>query len=195
MIAIIYSYKINESLAKVNEAVRIKQFLSYQHHDWMNDVQVILGYLALKKTDHLRSYLEQQIQKANSDRLITQLRYAPLVIELITLPRRYLQWKMSVKVQSIAEYTLQEEKILLSIIDHVFPWLENQLQNITMDLGIKVHIKKDEKIKVTISIVEELSNRLDFILMNDLDEMRKTIRKRNGDFLYNQERNEITIKL
>ncbi len=173
----------------------MKHLLSHQRHDWMNDVQVLLGYLTLQKYDRMKSYLQEQIQKANQERLVTELRYAPLAITLITLSNRYMQWRVNVKVEDIFHYTVQEERNVLQIIEHLLPWLEKQLQNVIMDLQLNLCISKKETFTLTIHIQEESTRDPISILMNDLAKIRKTIKKWNGDLTFIQERNEIQIKI
>lgn len=191
--ATLYAYKIGIAAQKQNEAVRIKQFLSHQRHDWMNDVQILLGYLTLGKYDRMQNYLDQQVQKANDERLITQLQYAPLAVSLIMLAQRYLQWSIKIKAENIAEYTIQEEKKALAIIDYIFPWLEKQLQDIIIDLQLNIYITKKEVFTLTISIIKGSDQRPISIHMNDLSQIRKTIRKCNGDLTFDNYHNEIQV--
>ncbi|WP_127587996.1 Spo0B domain-containing protein [Paenibacillus koleovorans] len=58
--------------------------VSHMRHDWMNDIQVLHGYLRLNKHDKLLAFMDTIRQKAARDSLITKLGVTELVVYLLT---------------------------------------------------------------------------------------------------------------
>jgi hypothetical protein len=114
---IYFSHVKRTEQALVNEAERIKQILSRQRHDWMNHVQVLMGYQSMKKTERIQSYLQKLVHEATKERTISEIRYPPLAVALLTLSYRYQQWDWNVKVESKFQLPNQEdEQHLLRIV-------------------------------------------------------------------------------
>ena len=58
------------------------QTINRLRHDWMNDVQVLYGYLKLKKYDKMNDYVETIVQKMIRESLISRLGIPSLVVYL-----------------------------------------------------------------------------------------------------------------
>jgi len=58
--------------------------LNVKRHDWLNHIQVIKGYLTLKKHDRLQPYLEHIMSAIEQESKICHLGYSPLSRYLLT---------------------------------------------------------------------------------------------------------------
>jgi hypothetical protein len=113
----------------VEEAVRLKNFISRQRHDWMNHVQVLLGYLALGKTDRMKEYLEKLAGSAGQERLVAECKHAPLAVALMTLHHRDWRRNVELKVDTPLSFLkLEDEVRLCRMLGLVVPWLEETLK-------------------------------------------------------------------
>src|SRR5690606_26969277 len=54
--------------------------INHLRHDWMNDIQVLYGYLRLNKQDKCLDYMEIIKQKAAQESLISRLGVTELVV-------------------------------------------------------------------------------------------------------------------
>src|SRR4051794_29440618 len=62
------------TLLERNFSQGFKDWLSRQRHDWMNHLQVMMGYVSLKKTDQLKQYLTRLSQRMIHERNLAELR-------------------------------------------------------------------------------------------------------------------------
>lgn len=70
-----------------------------QHrHDWMNDIQVLFGYVVLKKHDNLMPYLDKIKQKMMQEMNITRLGDASLSAYILTFPINHDELKLQLEL-------------------------------------------------------------------------------------------------
>jgi stage 0 sporulation protein B (sporulation initiation phosphotransferase) len=65
------------------------QALSYQRHDFMNDIQVIFGYLRMNKYDKIMEFVENMKHKAEQDSCISRLGTPELSLYLFSFRARH----------------------------------------------------------------------------------------------------------
>ena len=70
--------------AKKAEEQRIIQLMSHYRHDWMNDLQLLFGYVSLKKYDKLSDCLDKIRCKAMKENSIAKLGIPSLVAYFIS---------------------------------------------------------------------------------------------------------------
>jgi stage 0 sporulation protein B (sporulation initiation phosphotransferase) len=74
----------------VNDEQRLcLQALSYQRHDFMNDIQVIFGYLRMNKYDKILEFVENMKHKAERDSSISRLGAPELSLYLYSFRARH----------------------------------------------------------------------------------------------------------
>jgi len=71
------------SLLKANEQEMMRA-LSHYRHDWMNDLQVLSGYISLKKYDKLAPYLEKIKDKMSEESYIAGIGITSLSLLLLS---------------------------------------------------------------------------------------------------------------
>jgi hypothetical protein len=120
-----------------------KNWLSRQRHDWMNQLQVMMGYVALQKTDQLKQYLTRLSQRMIHERNLTELRYTPFLLFLLTLSVRYPKWEWELDVPEKLQFTKeQRERQAYRLLCQFFDWLakmgtgENEGRFSKISLGI-----------------------------------------------------------
>lgn len=195
---IYFSHKKRTEQARVREADRIKQILSRQRHDWMNHVQVLMGYDALQKYERFKPYLQTLVQNANHERMISEIRYSPLAVAFLTLSHRYRQWELEVEVDTSFQLPSQkDEQNMLHIVEEIFPWLEKQLQVETTDLQLEVHLSQTEEYaNLTIEMVEEMDSPADLSSdSHEWEQVRNHIKKWGGELSSLPDRNGISIQM
>ena len=57
--------------------------LNHHRHDWMNDLQVLFGYIQLNKQDKLKAYIEKLSDKLYRESLVSKLGVPELVAYLV----------------------------------------------------------------------------------------------------------------
>ncbi|MBN6186503.1 Spo0B domain-containing protein [Aneurinibacillus sp. BA2021] len=98
------------------------EVINHQRHDWLNHIQVILGYLKLEKYEMCEEYIRRIIGEANRDTLVSRLEYPPLVAYLLSF--HALHNNMRIEVEIPVSFSLVElhdgEKIgdfILAVIE------------------------------------------------------------------------------
>jgi sensor histidine kinase regulating citrate/malate metabolism len=94
--AVIWSGAVNKQhelevaeLLKAGEQ-EMMRVLSHYRHDWMNDLQVLCGYISLKKYDKLAPYLEKIKDKMSEESYIANIGNSSLSLLLLSY-RQYSQ--------------------------------------------------------------------------------------------------------
>jgi hypothetical protein len=172
---------------RMDEAERMKQMFHHWRHHWMNHVQVMMGYLSLQKPERIQPYLQQLMQEAEQERVILEMKYAPLAIALLTLSDRYPQWKVQVEVGSNFALPEEEERNLFQIIEIVFPWLEKQATDVADWNQMEVNVEQQsEKVLLGIQIFRVDGHLVYFDFpVHQWEELRHSIRKWNGQVAVN----------
>jgi hypothetical protein len=91
-------YERERARFRIREAETSLTLLDRKRHDWMNHVQVIMGYLSMKQSDRIRPYLERLVQQAQYERRLSQVNHPPLAVALVALPHRFPEWDWEVEI-------------------------------------------------------------------------------------------------
>ncbi|MFC7440845.1 Spo0B domain-containing protein [Laceyella putida] len=144
-----FSYINFKKQTCLKEAERIKQLLSHERHDALNHIQVMMGYMMLKKTDRIKTYLEQWVERAGQERLLSEFRFAPLAVALLTLKYRFKHWDLQVKMDEAMKMISQEdEQRLLYSMNALLGWLEKKLADEKSYLKVTLTLKQEADIMV-----------------------------------------------
>lgn len=182
---------------KEREAEQAKEIISMQRHDWMNHIQVLMGYLSMKRTDPMKTYIEQLVRKAHRERRVSEFRYAPLAVTLLTLPHRFKSWQIDVQVdESIKLPHYTAEKKLLMIVNQVLPWLDRKLtqdqafiKNLIIDLA-----RSEQGVRLTAKVVEEQGKPVSlFSYSREWKRLKQSVKKWDGDLKLHPDGKGITI--
>ncbi|MGX9706714.1 Spo0B domain-containing protein [Laceyella tengchongensis] len=142
-----FSYIHAKKQACEEEAERIKRLLSHERHDALNHIQVMMGYIMLNKTDRIKAYLEQWVERAKQERMLSEFQYAPLAVALLTLKHRFKHWDLHVSMsEEMKAMSQADEKRLLSAMNAVLAWMEKKLAH------------EKSYLSVTLSLMQEMDN-------------------------------------
>lgn len=108
---------------RIREAKKIKNLLVRMRHDWMNHVQVLMGYLTMNKVDHSKKYLQKMVHRAMRDRKIAEIEYPPLAMLLLTLEHQYSIWRCYISMGENLELSQKDQKDFYFILRIFFNWL------------------------------------------------------------------------
>ena len=116
-----------QNLEKIQEAERMKKIFTDLRHEWMNHIQVLMGYWMMKKEEAVRNYLDRLVNQARTERIITNLSYAPLAVALLHIRHRLKEWDLSLSVSERFRFeTVEEEKKFLEIWQRLVAMIENK---------------------------------------------------------------------
>jgi stage 0 sporulation protein B (sporulation initiation phosphotransferase) len=74
------------------------EVINHQRHDWLNHIQVLLGYLKLERYEMCEEYIHRVIAEANRDTLVSRLGYPPLVAYLLSFHAFHSNMRIEVEI-------------------------------------------------------------------------------------------------
>src|SRR5690606_38898242 len=98
------------------------QALNHIRHDWMNDSQVLYGYLKLKKYDKMHEFMETIKEKTNRESGISRLGNRSLILYLNLFRVRHRSTRLEVELDDrkpFASLPLDHEEVASLIINIV----------------------------------------------------------------------------
>ncbi|SHE47608.1 Sensor_kinase_SpoOB-type, alpha-helical domain [Seinonella peptonophila] len=129
IISIVYMTRRVREQNRVREAKKIKHVLTRMRHDWMNHVQVLMGFLMLEKPAEMKRYLQKLIHRAMRDRRIADITYAPLSTLVLLLEHRYSMWRFYISLRDPFQVSAKDQKDLYFVLQIFFTWLQEQAKN------------------------------------------------------------------
>ncbi|WP_339059908.1 Spo0B domain-containing protein [Tepidibacillus marianensis] len=106
---------------------KVISLLRNYRHDWLNHMQVILGYVSLRKSDKIAGYITQVHEEARQHTLISKLGPIDLVVFLYMVPVEYPRINLQLELSENLT-TVDFEKIgadLLQLLKRIFDYLES----------------------------------------------------------------------
>jgi hypothetical protein len=97
----------------------IAQTINCMRHDWMNDIQVLYGYLKLKKYDKMQDYMENLKTRMIRESGISKLGVPALVVYLQSFRVRCPSVRLEVEPEpgvQLAQLALDEEAVAEAIV-------------------------------------------------------------------------------
>ncbi|MFD1395298.1 Spo0B domain-containing protein [Kroppenstedtia eburnea] len=74
------------------------ELLSLQRHDWLNHLQVLLGFTTLNKAERIAPYLQELVKRLDIERVSSQVEPPELALKLALLNRDHPEWHWVVEV-------------------------------------------------------------------------------------------------
>lgn len=140
---------------KQKQAKMIEDLATQKRHDWMNHVQVLLGYTAMKRPERVQHYLERLVEVAHQERKWTEFTSSELVSFLILIPYTYKRWKWN--LLAVGELRKISEKIQQQILQSLPVFIEtvqemgaNQYDWDTIELGF---VQEESKMIITLEVL------------------------------------------
>ena len=139
------------------QAIKLIQRL---RHDWMNELQLILGYIQLGKQDKAEEKIHEIIEKAGQNRALDRLLIPKTTIFLHLLNAEYthFQWEWHVDTDSIKGDTYPDDDQLKQQLSQIYEKLQPHFINYEV-YHAKLSLQlKQEQWKYQITIKEALDN-------------------------------------
>lgn len=88
---------------------RILRLFNHYRHDWMNDIQILMGYVQLKKYDKLSPLMEKIKAKVQQESYVSKLGLPHLILHLLTFQSEVKELALDIRLN---------EEARLSELDH-----------------------------------------------------------------------------
>jgi hypothetical protein len=143
-----------------------------------------MGYLMMKKVDRMKGYMQNLVDRAQHERRASEFRYAPLTAFLLMLKHRLKSCEIELRLNDAIHLPeIEDEKRLLTMLEIVFPWVENKLKEEQAVCKLALSLsKREEAVYVVTEVVEEPDKPVMFYSYSkDWKRLKKKIRKLNGN--------------
>lgn len=161
-----------EQTERLNYEERDEQLLdilNHHRHNWLNDLQLIFGYVKLKKYDQLENFMDKLREKIEDESSISRIAIPSLALDLMSY--RYTNHLFKLKVDMAHDlllsytqsYTRKIHEILMDSL-HVFEHICFISQDKTNELNVNIS-GEDERIMLMFEYngsynLEEFEHRL-----------------------------------
>ncbi|WP_284637909.1 Spo0B domain-containing protein [Paenibacillus silviterrae] len=78
--------------------LRMLRLFNHYRHDWMNDIQILFGYVKLKKYDKLTDLMEKIKEKVQQESYISKLGVPSLIMALLSFKCEVKELKLDVSM-------------------------------------------------------------------------------------------------
>lgn len=86
-------------IGRMEADARLIRLINHHRHDWMNDVQVVLGLLRLNKVDKLHDYMDKIKAKALHESNMSRLGIPELIVYLLDLRAEHRAFALEVDIE------------------------------------------------------------------------------------------------
>lgn len=125
--------------------------LNHHRHSWLNDLQLIFGYIKLNKYDRLEAYVERLKQKLENESRISSIPDPTLVLELLLFGYDNQTFKLNVQIEHDSKHLLERSEfpLLNDMLLHMlntFQRMAYQSNEMVNELTLHIHNENDEVI-------------------------------------------------
>jgi stage 0 sporulation protein B (sporulation initiation phosphotransferase) len=113
-VGIFFSIKIEQKRQQLANQRQMIDLISHYRHDWMNDIQLLFGYVSLKKYDKLDDCMDKIRTKALQESCIAKLGIPSLVAFFITFRLHYHALTLELEMEqdiNLASLPIEHENV------------------------------------------------------------------------------------
>ncbi|WP_170287600.1 Spo0B domain-containing protein [Aquibacillus halophilus] len=151
-------------MMKEEETVNL---LRYYRHDWMNTVQLLMGYTSLGKMDKVQEKLKESVDIAEQERKLVNLDIPKTAIWVISFNWRFDNFRIDYKVEIDNKNLSNFDEKLHQQLEEITELLTTYATKMEMYSGtLLFHYGSDAKIELELSItgafkdIEKLNEQL-----------------------------------
>ncbi|CAG7655300.1 Spo0B domain-containing protein [Paenibacillus allorhizosphaerae] len=87
-------------LSETSEAdLRLLRLFNHYRHDWMNDIQMVMGYIQLKKVDKLSDLMEKIKEKVRVESCVSKLGIPSLIVYLLSFQAEVKELQLLIRLE------------------------------------------------------------------------------------------------
>ncbi|CQR46976.1 Sporulation initiation phosphotransferase B [Paraliobacillus sp. PM-2] len=140
---------------KEEEVIKL---LRYYRHDWMNDLQIIMGYAQMGKLDKVQEKIDLAVTQAEEDRKLQSIPLPKTALQLLQLKWYYQNFQINYWISVDNNICIDDQKIAFQL-DQLMNYFVDHSMKTTLYRGtIKLHQKKENQLQVIFFITGEFQN-------------------------------------
>jgi stage 0 sporulation protein B (sporulation initiation phosphotransferase) len=135
--------------------------LRHARHDWLNQLQLIKGNLALDRTDRAKEIIDQVVQEAKNEANLSNLKMPKMAELLLTYNWQQNMYRLDYEV-------IGEERNLSDYDEHLHEWTTQYIKR----LEEVVNLDSQPHLMITIQLLDEKAQiSYDFVGELDVDDV------------------------
>lgn len=177
----VYSvYQSAKREARQHEAEKMLELIGQKRHDWMNHVQVILAYDAMKRRERIRPYLNRLARQALVERQMSEVNNPSLALALIQLSSHYPEWQWKVEIQSDFHLPLQSDGERMTALLQMVTRLLSSVSVIGGEPNMEIHLAMEEDRPILLMFSGEKAWREYLSNWDGQDQLQEEVQKWGG---------------
>ncbi|MGP4041717.1 Spo0B domain-containing protein [Gracilibacillus sp. D59] len=144
----------------------VVEMLRHYRHDWLNDLQLILGYAQMGKLDRIQSKITEVMERSNQERGLDRLNIPKTMVWLYQLNWRSETFQLHFQSFVDEQPAIIDDEALLAKVQKVFQILPSYQKEYEEYIGTLIF----KKVNHTIHI--QLTFELNWI---DIDELKQKL--------------------
>lgn len=116
---------------------RIINALNHRRHDWMNDLQLISGYMQLGKLDKLQTCIKDMLRRGSSEGHYLRISHPKLALELFTRENTPLDYELRFEVQQPYAFVGNDRAM-----DGMLKWMDTTLEHMPNKTKVTVLLEQ-----------------------------------------------------
>ncbi|WP_281889027.1 Spo0B domain-containing protein [Paenibacillus sp. YYML68] len=109
--------------------LRLLRLFNHYRHDWMNDIQILMSYVQLKKYDKLPPMMEKIKDRVQQESMISNLGLPSLVVYLLTFKTEVKELQLKVRMnEEVRLQSFADADKLVQIVKDVLELYKREAQ-------------------------------------------------------------------
>lgn len=116
---------------------RIIKALNHRRHDWMNDLQLISGYMQLEKMDKLQACVKEMMRRGSEEGTYLRIAHPKLALELFTRENAPLDYVLRIQVMQPYAFA-GNDRALATMLE----WMDTTLEHMPNKTMVTVTLEQ-----------------------------------------------------
>ncbi|UOQ86146.1 Spo0B domain-containing protein [Gracilibacillus salinarum] len=126
----------------------VVEMLRHYRHDWLNDLQLLLGYAQLGKLDRIENKIQHIIERSNQERGLDRLNIPKTMVWLYQLNWRSESFQLEFQSDTNDQSTIVDDELLLTKIQKIFQILPSYQEEFQQYRGQLIFEKVDHLLHI-----------------------------------------------
>ncbi|MFB1051661.1 Spo0B domain-containing protein [Paraliobacillus sp. JSM ZJ581] len=141
----------------------VMKLLRHYRHDWMNDLQIILGYAQMGKLDKVEEKIKHAVSQAERERKLQRIPLPKTALRIIQLKCHYENFRIDHSIRIDDNIYADDEKLVQQLDQLMHHFVAHSMKTSLYHGTIKLHQMKNNHLQVSFAINGTFKNRDDLL--------------------------------
>ncbi|WP_182200467.1 Spo0B domain-containing protein [Paraliobacillus salinarum] len=137
----------------------VMKLLRHYRHDWMNELQIILGYAQMGKLDKVEEKIKSSVEIAEKERELQRLPLPKTALRIIQLKCYYENFRIDFLIQQEGTISADDDQLVTQLDQLMNYFVEHSIKTTLYHGTIKLHQAKDSQLQLSFDISDEFLER------------------------------------